>query len=76
MFFFGGKFALFQMSATRGGWDGVDACSKANSPATDNQWVRAFIGEGRELHAETAVSSDSHLEIGHQDEWSDQRHLD
>ena len=35
---------------------------------TDNQWARAFIDRRRELHAETGVSSDSHLETGHQ--WS------
>lgn len=28
-------------------------------------WARAFIGSGRGLHGETAVSSDSHLEIDH-----------
>ena len=36
---------------------------------TDDQWARAFIDRRRELHAETGVSSDSHLEPGHQ--WSD-----
>ena len=40
----------------------------------NNQWARAFIDRGRKLHSETAVSSASHLEIGHG--WSDQHHLD
>ena len=45
-----------------------------NPHPTDNQGVGAFIDRGRGLHAERAVSSDSHLEINHQ--WSDQHHLD
>ena len=36
---------------------------------TDDQWARAFIDRRRELHAETGVSSDSHLETDPQ--WSD-----
>ena len=31
--------------------------SKGRLPPTDNQWVRAFIGEGRGLHSETAQSA-------------------
>ena len=30
---------------------------------TNNQWARAFIDGGRGLHAETAVSSDSHVVV-------------
>ena len=41
---------------------------------TDNQGGRVFMDRGRGLRAERAVSSGSHLEIGHQ--WSDQCHLD
>ena len=37
-------------------------------PPPPNQWAGAFIGGGG-LHAESTVSSDSHLEIGHR--WSD-----
>ena len=31
----------------------------------DNHGARDFTDRGRGLHAETAVISDSHLEIGH-----------
>ena len=55
-----------------GGEDGI--LSKGQLAPLDNQWERAFIDRGRGLHAEIAVSSDSHLEIGHW--WSDQHHLD
>ena len=41
---------------------------------TDNQRARVFRDWGRGLHAETAVGSDSHLEIDHR--WSDPCHLD
>ena len=37
-----------------GRWRG-DSCPKANFPHTGNQWIRAFIGRGRGLHAETAL---------------------
>ena len=39
-----------------------------------SQEARAFIDRGRQLHAKAAVTSDSHLEIGHW--WSDQHHSD
>ena len=39
-----------------------------------SQEARAFIDRGRQLHAKTAVSCDSHLEIGHRR--SDQHHSD
>ena len=57
------------------GADGVDSCPKADSPLhPENQGARAFIDGGRRLHAQTTVSSDSHLEIGLR--WSDQCCLD
>ena len=49
----------------------VDLMSKGHLP-TNNQWARAFkaefqgcIGRGRRLHADIAVSSNSHLEISY-----------
>ena len=36
--------------------------SKAQLPPSDIRGARAFAGGGRGLHAETAVSSDSHLD--------------
>ena len=49
-------------------WLGVgarirDTHIKPDLPQPDNQGARAFLDRG--THAETAVSSDSHLEIGH-----------
>ena len=59
-----------------GRWEGEGGpLSKGQlSSPTDKQGERAFIGGGRGLQAETAVSSDWHLEIGRW--WSDQRHLE
>ena len=37
------------------GWEGR-CLSKSLLPPTDNQWARAFIGQGRGLHTETAQS--------------------
>ena len=68
-----GKVALFRSLATGGGGVGVDTCPKADCPP-DNQGTRAFIDREGATCRNNTVSSDSHLEIGHQ--WSDQRHLD
>ena len=54
--------------------DAWGACPEAD-PLPDNQWARgfrAFVGRVG-LLAETAIKSDSHLEVGHW--WSDQHHL-
>ena len=49
-----GKFALFQMPATRGRGG---LLSKGRLPPTDSQWARAFIDGRRGLHSETAQSA-------------------
>ena len=55
----------------------TDICPKAYS-SHSHQWhpvgQELLSTEGGGLHAEIAVSSDSHLQIGHG--WSDQHHLD
>ena len=60
----GGRAAIYQKA---------DSLYPTSCPA-DKQWVRAFIDRERGLHAETAVSSGSHLEIGHA--VYDQHHFD
>ena len=47
------------------GRGGQTRVQKLTPPPTDNQRARAFIDGRSGLHAEMAVSSDSHLEIGH-----------
>ena len=47
------------------GRGGQTRVQKLTPPPTDNQRARAFIDGRSGLHAEIAVSSDSHLEIGH-----------
>ena len=51
----------------------MDACPKATL-STDNKWAKVSVDEGKGLQAETAVTSDSHLENWSQ--WSGQHHLD
>ena len=51
----------------------VSIVQRLTLPAYSRE-ARAFIDRGRQLHAKAAVSSDSHLEIGHW--WSDQHHSD
>ena len=55
-------------------WGGRTPVQRPTPPSADNQGARAFIDRRRGPHAETIVSSDRHLEIGHR--WSDQHHLD
>ena len=69
-----GKFALLSMPGTGDRGEGRRLSKGWLHPPTNNQGARAFIDRGRGLNAETIVSSDSILEIGHQ--WSDQGHLD
>ena len=74
-----GKFALFWMptnwwGGARGGAGGGRLLSKARPPP-DNQWARAFIGEGRGLLAET-VQSALPVILKLVVWWSDQHHLD
>ena len=52
------------------GEEGGGLLSKGQLPHIGHQWIRAFIGRGRGLHAETAQSADSHLEIDHVVVWS------
>ena len=47
------------------GRGGQTRVQKQTPPPTDDQRARAFIDGRRGLPAEMAVSSDSHLEIGH-----------
>ena len=63
MLYFGG----WQPGERGSGQGRADLCPKADSTPdpTDDQRARAFIAGRRGLHAETAVSSDRHLEIAH-----------
>ena len=73
------KLALFWIPATRagGGYGGGDVClSRGQLPATYIKQVGKSFYRPREVATckNSTVSSDSHLEIGHQ--WIDQHHLD
>ena len=50
----------------------ADSCPKADSPYTDNQRAKAFIGKRKGLHEETALTVILKLVTW----WFDQWHLD
>ena len=52
---------------------GVDSCPKADFPPIDYQWARAFMGEGSELHGETAQTALTVI-LKLVMRWSDQHH--
>ena len=65
-----GEFSLFGMPTARGGR--ADACPEVVCPTLTISGQEVEGGEGATCR-NTTISSDSHLEIGHQ--WSDQHHL-